>query len=139
MDTLLIASTLVNFLQSGEYSLFVTSLKLIGNLCASENSSYSEHFYKNQVLEALTIGWQQFHNTDVDKQVYWLITNIIASNSPEMVRAIVDNQFFMEKFRVTLEGRVYNQVQRELFYSLSYLTQGYDYSIIEQVLVSNDI
>jgi hypothetical protein len=60
----------------------MAAIRLIGNISSHENSDYVEHFFKNNLLEALVIGWNRISpSVEVDKEVGWVLSNIVASNS----------------------------------------------------------
>jgi hypothetical protein len=94
---------MINYLQHESLPLFTVSLRLIGNISSSTITTYSETFYKNSLLEALTIGWKRIElHPDLDKEVCWLLSNMIASNSAYITKSILNNAFITNKFKEIL-------------------------------------
>jgi hypothetical protein len=103
MEQLPLIEVMINYLQHESLPLFTVSLRLIGNISSSTITTYSETFYKNSLLEALTIGWKRIElHPDLDKEVCWLLSNMIASNSVYITKSILNNAFITNKFKEIL-------------------------------------
>ena len=82
MEQLPIVIIVIDYLQSEEHQKIMAAIRLIGNISSHEHSDYVEHFFKNNLLEALVIGWNRISpSVEVDKEVGWVLSNIVASNS----------------------------------------------------------
>jgi hypothetical protein len=123
----------------------------VGNITSSENSDYAENFYKNGLLESLTIGWKSFGaHTEIDKETCWVLSNIVGSNSVYMTKAILNNPFFTDKIRdiLTLSENdptaqvcapPNNQARRELLFMLKNISSGYQMEILYTLVFKNNI
>jgi hypothetical protein len=99
-----ITNLLTEFLSSDSYNHFVLAIRLVGNILASSNSDYCQNFYKNSLLENLVIGWQKYQLPEVDKECSWILGNVIASNNLIMTKAVINNQYFCQKFQEILQN-----------------------------------
>lgn len=93
-----LAETLTNFMMQFEnFHIFKAAIRLTGDILSSERVEYCESFLKYGLLSAITIGWNTFkapeqnvklgndEKLEVDKLFCWVISNIAASPSPEIV------------------------------------------------------
>jgi hypothetical protein len=71
---------------------------------SSNNSIYAENFFKNGVLDALAVGWSNFgHLPDVDKEIAWILSNLISSNSVIMTKACLRHPFISHKIKYLID------------------------------------
>ena len=92
-------------------ALFIVALRLTGNIMTNSKSEYVENFFKNGLLEALTIGWQRYGEVcdlsiQINKEIPWILSNMVASNSELITYAIVKNQFISERIKELLNPSI---------------------------------
>jgi hypothetical protein len=78
------------------------SLRLIGNISSCTNSRYIEIFYMNGLLNALEVGCHKHKSADIDRDLCWLISNIVACGNDSMTIAVFNTPFFVEKMKEVL-------------------------------------
>jgi hypothetical protein len=65
----------------------MVAIRLIGNISSCDKIEYIEHLFKLNLLSSLIIGWKHFEAMpDVEREVAWVLSNIVASNSLEMTK-----------------------------------------------------
>jgi hypothetical protein len=97
-DHLNILPILVNFVSVKEIDCFMVAIRLIGNISSCEKIEYTEHLFKLNLLSSLIIGWKHFEAMpDVEREVAWVLSNIVASNNLEMTKEIIGNEYIITR------------------------------------------
>lgn len=145
MDYLPLTSVIMDYLsQQEDPALFVASVRLVGNIITSPSVSYVENFFKNGLLESLTIGWQRFgalENVDLAKEITWILSNIVASHSVTMTQAIIDNRYVSEKLRemLSLDLNLDFKTRREVLILLKNMVAGYNIDICYRLVYQSNL
>ena len=89
MQQLNICDVLLYYLSSPDNLLFTCALRLIGNISASENSTYIEEYYKHGLIESLSTGWRASTEEGYSKEVIWLLGNMVANGNIQITGDIL--------------------------------------------------
>lgn len=124
---------------------FIPALKLIGSIISSTSTEHCEHFLKYGLLDALSLGWQNYQHfkatgqtslaesDEVDKSICWVISNILVSPSAEVVNEVFNNNIIMAKLHQCITSP--NQkVVKEACYVVSYMIVFNDVSMMEKAV-----
>ena len=79
MEYLPIISVLFTYIESGNDKRFIAALRLIGNISSSEKCIYAENLYKNGFLNSLIIGWNNHNTYDIQREIFWILSNLVSS------------------------------------------------------------
>lgn len=145
MDYLPLTSVIMEYLsQQDDPALFVAAVRLVGNIITSPNVVYVENFFKNGLIESLTIGWQRYgalESVDLAKEITWILSNIVASHSVTMTQAIIDNRYISEKLRemLSLDYNIDFKTRREVLILLRNMVAGYSIDICYRLVYQSNL
>ena len=127
-------------------ALFIVALRLTGNIMTNSKSEYVENFFKNGLLEALTIGWQRYGEVcdlsiQINKEIPWILSNMVASNSELITYAIVKNQFISERIKELLNPsiNVDFSTRLEVLILVKNIVAGYRIGICYTLVYQNNL
>lgn len=127
-------------------ALFIVALRLTGNIMTNSKSEYVENFFKNGLLEALTIGWQRYGEVcdlsiQINKEIPWILSNMVASNSELITYAIVKNQFISERIKELLNPsiNVDFSTRLEVLILVKNIVAGYRIDICYTLVYQNNL
>jgi len=76
------------------------------------------------------MAWTNYRNTDVDKEICWILSNITVSNSTDTVLSILNNDVLLEKISECACCNSLGVVREACFVLAHILTLG-SYEVVE--------
>jgi hypothetical protein len=130
-DHLPISTIVVNYLYSEDIEFFQVSLKLAGVIMQCENREYGENLYKNGFLEGIMAGWNRFCSPDINKEIAWMLGNLVATQSSIITSELVRNKYIMDRLRELIatpgeQVRSMPAIKTEVFVIVRNIVAGYN-------------
>ena len=86
-------------------------------------------------------GLQKHYNQDIEKDIGWLISNLIAIHSEATVNHLISNPFYMELINhaVKISNPSAAANKKEFLYGIRNLSAGYGPEIIKSFLLKSNL
>lgn len=146
-----IAETLINFIMMPHsFKIFKAAVKLTGDIMSSEQIEFCENFLKYGLSSAMTIGWNTYktsgqteqeindERTEIDRLFCWILSNMAANPSPEIILEILNNDYLTHKIS-TCASSPNIRVAREAIFTITNILTIQDWRTAEFAIFKKGI